>query len=67
MVTTAARTQWPSDVPITVLEDAGLSAASVLRLKCFTLEESIVTRKIGSLSEADRLAARATLQEVLLH
>ncbi len=67
MITTGAHTQWPSDIPIGGVKDAGLSTASVVRLKCFTLEESIVIRKIGSLSEADRRAALAALQEALLH
>jgi mRNA interferase MazF len=67
MITTAARMQWGSDIAITGLREAGLLAASVMRLKCFTLEESLVTRKIGSLSKADRTAALATLQQALVH
>lgn len=67
MITTAARMQWPSDVPITGLSDAGLLAASVVRLKCFTLEESMVTRKIGALSGPDRIAMLAALQHAFVH
>jgi mRNA interferase MazF len=66
MITTAAHTQWPSDIFIENLSAAGLAAASVVRFKCFTLEESIVTRKIGTLSSRDRAAALAGLQQALV-
>ncbi len=65
MITTAALTKWPSDIPIADLANAGLTAASVVRFKCFTLEESLVTRKIGALSGPDRETASASLQQVL--
>jgi mRNA interferase MazF len=67
MITTAGRTKWMSDVPITDLNNAGLTAASVVRFKCFTLEESIVTRRIGAVSKQDRVAASARLQQILVH
>ncbi len=67
MITTAAQTQWASDVPIAGLADAGLSTASVVRLKCFTLDESMVARKIGALSKTDRAAALAAFQHALVH
>ena len=66
MITTAAHTQWPSDISVGDLSAAGLAAASVVRFKCFTLEEGIVTRKIGTLSGRDRAAALAGLQQVLI-
>ena len=66
MITTAAHTQWPSDISIANLGAAGLAAASVIRFKCFTLEESIVTRKIGTLSGQDRAAALTGLQQALV-
>ncbi|MGO8952752.1 MAG: type II toxin-antitoxin system PemK/MazF family toxin [Rhodomicrobium sp.] len=68
MITTAARTQWPSDVLITDLSAAArLTTASVVRFKCFTLEESLVTRKIGALSKQDQTAALAGLRQVFVH
>jgi mRNA-degrading endonuclease toxin of MazEF toxin-antitoxin module len=67
MITTAASTQWQSDIPITGLSEAGLSAASVVRLKCFTLEEGMVTRKTGALSGPDRIALLAALRHALVH
>jgi len=67
MITTAAHTQWPSDVPVTDLSAAGLTAASVVRFKCFTLEESVVTRKIGTLSKRDQAMTLAALRQALAH
>jgi mRNA interferase MazF len=67
MIATAARTQWPSDIPIAGLNDAGLLTAPVVRLKCFTLEESMAARKIGALCKADRAAALTALQQAFVH
>jgi mRNA interferase MazF len=64
MITTAASTQWPSDIPIMDLNAAGLPMASVVRFKCFTLEESIVARKIGHLSKGDQSAAGAGVKAI---
>jgi len=66
MITTAARTQWPSDVPVKDLTAAGLTSSSVARFKCFTLEEAIVSRKIGALAKHDRSEALAALQRFLV-
>ena len=67
MITTASHTHWPSDISITDLGSTGLTAASVLRFKCFTLEESLVTRKIGRLSKQDQVTAMGSLQQVFVH
>ncbi len=66
MITTAAKTK-SSDVSIADLNAAGLNAASVIRCKCFTLEESLLRRKIGTLSMQDRVAALTQLRKVLAH
>jgi mRNA interferase MazF len=67
MITTAAQTQWPSDVPISSLKSAGLPSAWVVRFKMFTLDESIITKKIGVLSNQDRVSASASLKQILIH
>ena len=59
MITTAAHSSWPDDVPIADLGDAGLPAASVVRWKLFTLDTALVMRRSGALSTADRSACRA--------
>lgn len=38
MISTAAYTRWPSDIAISDLDRAGLSASSVVRFKLLTLE-----------------------------
>ena len=67
MITTASATQWESDIPISGLDEAGVLTASVVRLKCFTLEESMVGRKIGALSKPDQVAVLTTLQHAFIH
>lgn len=54
MITTAGRSSWVLDVPITDLLAAGLSAPSIVRMKLFTLDHYVVVRKIGALSVVDR-------------
>jgi mRNA interferase MazF len=54
MITTASRSTWQDDI---VLEDgaaAGLSHASLIRWKMFTLPNELIMRKVGALSNADR-------------
>jgi mRNA interferase MazF len=62
MITRAARSSWPFDVPITDLASAGLSKGGVIRMKLFTLDQSLVLRRIGALGEGDR----ATVRDVLM-
>jgi len=56
MITSAANAGWPSDVLITDLASAGLSAESVMRMKLFTLDRALIQRKIGRLGKRDRTA-----------
>jgi len=65
MITTAARSHWPTDVPLADTEPAGLRDASLVRLKLFTLDNRLVARKIGTLSPRDRQSVRKMLREVM--
>ncbi|MBV8798904.1 MAG: type II toxin-antitoxin system PemK/MazF family toxin [Alphaproteobacteria bacterium] len=65
MITTAARSRWPSDIPLTDGAAAGLSNASLVRLKLFTLDNRLVSRAIGALSARDRASVRKMLKSVL--
>jgi mRNA interferase MazF len=65
MITTAARSHWPTDVPLADAEGSGLNAASLVRLKFFTLDNRLVARKIGTLSPRDRQAVRKMLRSVM--
>src|SRR5665647_2715540 len=42
MITSAAHSGWPLDVPLTELACAGLPAPSLVRMKLFTLDEAVV-------------------------
>jgi mRNA interferase MazF len=53
------RTCSSGDVPIRDLEAAGLPVASVVRWKLFTLDSSLLVKRIGTLSVRDRAACRA--------
>lgn len=59
------RDRWPLDVPIRDLSSAGLPAASLLRMKLFTLDDRLILRKAGHLSAGDRKAVRAVLKSLL--
>jgi mRNA interferase MazF len=65
MITTAQRSRWPSDIPLSDGAAAGLFAASLVRLKLFTLDNRLVSRVIGSLAARDRAAVRKMLKSVL--
>jgi len=62
MITSAAHRGWPLDVPIDNLEAAGLPAASLVRMKLFTLDDRLVERQVGTLATTDS----ARLAEVLV-
>ncbi len=53
MITTGARSQWPSDYRIEHLSSTGLSHSSVVRWKIFTLPLALIGRKVGKLAHAD--------------
>lgn len=54
MITTAARSHWPTDIGISDLTVAGLPRACVVRWKLFTLPNELILRRAGALSVHDR-------------
>ncbi len=54
MITTAARSKWPSDVAIADLKPAGLNRPCVVRWKLFTLPNELILRRAGKLASGDR-------------
>jgi mRNA interferase MazF len=54
MITTAKAVQWPLDVPIKHPKKAGLPQNSFVRMKLFTLDNRLIVRSLGYLSESDR-------------
>lgn len=66
MITTGAGSHWPSDHQIADLAKAGLSHASVVRWKVFTLPLSVIGKQIGTLAAPDKGAIAARMAQVLL-
>ena len=57
MITSARRDQ-PSEVVIQSWREAGLSVPCKIRSKRFTLDDSLIARKLGTLSKRDGKAAK---------
>ncbi len=65
MITSQENRGWPLDVALSDLKSAGLTHASVARMKLFTLDERFVLRKAGRLGETDRRAVQRSLKLLL--
>ena len=66
MITSAGGGEWPSDVAIRDWDEAGLSVPCKVRLKLFTLDDAVILRKTGALSERDAEAVRTSLLRFLV-
>jgi mRNA interferase MazF len=64
-ITSASHHPWPGDTRLADLKATGLKAASVVRLKLFTLDNRFITRQIGALAPADRAAVMTHLRKFL--
>lgn len=65
MLTTAAGSSWPTDIPISDVAMAGLKRPSVLRWKLFTIPNEMIAAKAGTLVEEDRAKVSAALKVML--
>jgi mRNA interferase MazF len=65
MITTKAQPPWPGDTDVHDLQDAGLRVPCIVRLKLFTLDNRLVLRVAGGLSEQDRAAVAASIRASL--
>lgn len=65
MITSAKNSRWASDINITDLNTAGLSTPSVIRFKMFTLDERLITKKTGTLTNIDKKAVVELLKSLL--
>jgi len=54
MITSAQNSDCPLDVAIADMDMAGLTSASIVRMKLFTLDDRLIIRQAGRLSDADR-------------
>lgn len=62
MITSSKNTDWPLDVPIGSISEAGLPAPSKVRMKMFTLDSRLIIRKTGALSTKDQERVRQSLE-----
>ncbi len=62
---TSAESEWPSDVAIEGWREAGLSVPCKVPLKLFTLDDALILRKAGALSERDGEAVKNSLVRFL--
>jgi mRNA interferase MazF len=63
MITSLANPPWPMDIAIDA-GAAGLRAPSRIRMKIFTLDNRLILQKVGSLTEMDRRAVAAVVQQL---
>lgn len=64
MITSSKHKPWPLDTPLSSLKGTGLSQDSLVRLKVFTLDRSLVLAKIGRLSRNDIVTLSANLAKL---
>lgn len=62
---TSSHLRWPGDTALTDLEECGLSASCAVRLKLFTLDNRLIVKRIGRLSDEDRNRVAAALQQIM--
>lgn len=66
MITTASRSAWPSDLALHDWAKAGLLVPCLMRLKLFTLDQSLVERRLGALSAQDAKRVKACLSRAIV-
>jgi mRNA interferase MazF len=64
MITSKKNAPWPLDAAINDMEQSGLTAPSVVRMKLFTLDNRFIIRKIGHLSKIDQDQVRQNLLHI---
>jgi mRNA interferase MazF len=65
MITTAARSSWPSDHSISDISSAGLTHPSSIRWKLFTLPNRLILRAVGELGASDSRTIAAAARSFL--
>jgi len=60
MITTT-KSEWPSDVILDAWRDVSLSVPCKVRFRLFTLDHTLIIRKLGILSPGDRQAVQDAL------
>lgn len=66
MITSKKNPDWPLDRTIGNLKSTGLTTASKVRMKLFTLDGRLILKKIGTLENKDRKAVSKALRDLLV-
>ena len=66
MITSQKNPDWPLDTKITGKRQAGLPAPSKIRMKLFTIDNRLIVKKIGMLTDNDKKAVVTALQRLLV-
>ena len=54
MITSAKNSRWENDFEIKEIESTGLKTNCIIRYKIFSLDERIILKKIGSISDKEK-------------
>ena len=65
MITTTSHSPWPGDTMITDRKRAGLTMDCMIRLKLFTLDNKLISRRLGQLGATDKSQLVSELQTYL--
>ena len=65
MITSATRSKWHLDVPVTAWDRAGLHKPCVARAKLFTLDNRLIVDRVGALAPEDVSAVSDALREAM--
>jgi mRNA interferase MazF len=66
MITSASHAPWPGDTPIHDLASAGLTMPCIVRLKLFTLDNRLLIRRLGQLSQTELRTVDQEIRTALL-
>jgi len=65
MITSAKNSDWENDLQIKEIESTGLKTDCVIRYKIFSLDERIILKKIGTISEKEQKQVKENLVKQL--
>jgi mRNA interferase MazF len=65
MITSQKNASWPLDTAIDDLETAGLPSPSMVRMKLFTLDHTLVVRRAGRLAPEDASRVHSSVVRLL--
>ncbi|MBI4208453.1 MAG: type II toxin-antitoxin system PemK/MazF family toxin [Deltaproteobacteria bacterium] len=66
MITTRTHAPWPGDTTLGDFQIAGLKLPCIARLKLFSLDNRLISKKIGALSSEDQQQVHASLRRYLI-